>query len=156
MQETQGAGRGGRADAPQDNLGIYVAGLVNAVDKGTGAETTPYDLSPLEFNLLRICMSEGERTATQLAEVLPIDASRISRVVTRLVDMGLLRRRRLRRDRRIVMLRLTEKGTELVTLISEGVEDYDAKLTKGIGKEEMRVFVSVTAKILANYAALSR
>ena len=139
---------------PLENLGVCVAGLVNAVDKGMAEETTPYDLSPLEFNLLRICMERGEHTATQLAEVLPVDASRISRVVTRLVNMGLLRRRRLRNDRRIVMLRLTERGNELTAQIDQRVQIYDAKLIEGVSEEEIRIFVSTTSKIMANYAAL--
>ena len=139
---------------PLESLGASLAGLVNVVEKGLMEETVPYDLSPLEFNLLRICMVGGEHTATQLADMLPVDASRISRVVTRLVDMGLLRRRRLRSDRRVVMLRLTERGTELTSEVEQRVLAYDARLMEGVSRDEMRGFTSAVAKILANYATL--
>ena len=139
--------------APAD-LGSYVGGLANAVYKGMAEEVAPYDLTPLEFSLLKICMEEGERTATQLAEVLPTDASRISRMVTKLVNLGLLRRRRLANDRRVVKLRITEKGRELTSEAWERVQGYDAKLTEGVNDEEMDIFISICFKILANYATM--
>ncbi len=138
---------------PED-LDTYVDGLANAVYKGMEDEVGPYGLSPLEFNLLRACMRQDECTATQLAEILPVDASRISRVVTKLVDSGLLRRRRLRNDRRIVMLRLTDAGNELTSQIDRRLKVYDAKLTEGVTEDEMSGFVTTTSKILANHAAL--
>ncbi|MYD65672.1 MAG: winged helix-turn-helix transcriptional regulator [Chloroflexi bacterium] len=135
------------------DLEAYVAGLVNAVEKGMAAEVAPHGLSPLEFHLLRYCM-DGERTATQLAEVLPVDGSRVSRLVTGLVDKGMLRRRRLRSDRRVVMLRLSDEGRELTTRIVENMRGYDAMLTAGIGAEDLSVFASVSARIIANHAAM--
>ena len=144
-----GPGRG--TPSPPVDLETCVAGLVNAVEKGMAQEVSPYGLTPLEFNLLKNCL-EGECTATQLAQVLPVDGARISRLVTGLVEKGLIRRRRLRDDRRIVMLRLSEEGAEMVAHIVSSMEHYDAMLTEGVGEEEMRVFVSVAAKIMANYA----
>ena len=138
-------------DLPAD-LEACVAGLVNAVDKGMAKEVAPYGLTPMEFSLLRICL-EKECTATQMAQVLPVDGARISRIVTGLVDKGLLRRRRLRDDRRIVMLRLSDEGRDLTSLVLQNMKRYDAMLTEGIGEEEMRVFMSVTARIIANHAA---
>ena len=142
-------------EPPPADLDTYVDGLTNAVYKGMADEVEPHGLAPLEFNLLRACMRQEECTATQLAEILPVDASRISRVVTKLVDSGLLRRRRLRNDRRIVMLKLTEKGSELTEQIDRRVKMYDAKLTEGVTEEEMSGFVTTTFKILANFDSLS-
>ena len=137
-------------------LGAYVAGLVNAVDKGIADEVAPYDLSTLEFSLLRVCMERVECTATQMGEVLPSDAPRISRMVSRLVDMGLLSRRRLRSDRRIIMLRLTEEGMELTSQLVRRVREYEAQLTESISEEELRDFASIASKIVANHASLKQ
>ncbi len=143
-------------DSPAD-LRACVAGLANAVFKGGSQEVALYDLSAVEFNLLRACLdSEGEITATELAEVLPVDTSRISRLVTILVNRGLLVRRRLPNDRRVVMLSLSEEGVELTSRILESMELHDAVLTDGIDEDDMRVFVSVTSRILANYAAMRK
>ena len=138
------------------DLGTSVEGLVNALTRGVVREAGPYGLSPAEYNLLRICMEMGECTATDLAKVLPIDASRISRIVSRLVDMELLVRRRLRSDRRIVMLQLSPEGKELTSTLYGRIREYEAKLTDGISEEEIRTLESITAKILANHAALEQ
>ena len=139
---------------PAISLGPCVATLVNAVAKGMAAETDPYDLIPVEFSLLKVCMEREECTATQLAEVLPVDASRISRIVNRLVNKGLLRRRRLTSDRRVVMLTLTPKGSELTHEIDQRVQKYDAKLVKGISEARMRAFADTISKIAANHVAM--
>ena len=138
------------------DLAGHVTGLVNAVTKGMADELEPYDLSPLDFDLLRFCMARGECSATELASVLPVDASRISRIVTRMVDMNLLVRRRLRDDRRIVMLRLSDRGAELTATLRQRIATIEAQLTQNIGEEEMGVFADVVSRIIANHEALQQ
>ena len=144
-----------RAEDPPSSLGTYIADLFNVLDKAMTQVVLPHGISGLEYSLLWNCL-EGERTATQLAQVLPVDGSRISRVVTVLVDKRLLRRRRLRSDRRIVMLSLTEEGFELTSRVFQNMQRHYVMLTEGIGEEEMRVFESVASSIIANYDILQR
>ena len=141
-------------EGPPVDLGAYVADLVNAVDKGMADEVAPYDLSTLEFSLLRFCMERVECTATQVGEILPSDAPRISRMVSRLVDMGLLTRRRLRSDRRVIMLRLTEQGEELTSQLVRRVRVYEARLIENVSEEELRAFAAIASKIIANHTSL--
>ena len=129
-------------------------GLISAVEMGISREVAPHDLNPVEFNLLKACMNIGECTATQLATMLPVDASRISRIVNRLVNMGLLVRQRQTDDRRIVMLRLSDIGYELTERLSARVHIYELQLIEGITSEEMNAFVATTRKILANHEAI--
>ena len=63
-------------------------------------------------------------------------------------------RRRLRNDRRIVMLRLSEQGRELTSLLDRRLAAYDARLIENIGEEELITFRSVILKILANQTAI--
>ena len=134
-------------------LGIDVFDIFNALDKALVQRASPLGITNSEYALLWHCL-EGERTATQLAHVLPMDGSRISRIVTDLVEKGLLRRRRLQEDRRIVMLSLTSKGMELTSQIYESMQRYYAELTEGISEEDMRTFASVIARILAKYDSM--
>ena len=138
------------------NLEACVAGLVNAVDKGIAAEVVPHDFTSLEFSLLRVCMDTSGCTATHLAQLLSMDQARISRAVTRLVDRGLLVRRRLRSDRRVVMLRLSDEGAEVTERILRRVQRYGERISDGITEDQMRVFIGVTSAILANHAAMQR
>ena len=138
------------------NLGPYIMDLVNAFEVGISDAAAPYDITAHEYSLLAICLARGECTATQLAQLLPVDASRISRTVSRLVDMEVLQRRRLRDDRRVVMLSLTENGRNLITELQRRVTAFNVKLIEGVSYEEMVLCRSVTERILANYAALKQ
>lgn len=142
-----------RAKDPSAYLGIDIFDIFNALDKALVERASPHGITNSEYTLLWHCL-EGERTATQLAQVLPMDGSRISRVVTDLVEKDLLRRRRLQEDRRIVMLSLTDKGMELTSQIFQNMQSYYAVLTEGISEEDMRAFESVRSKILANSASM--
>lgn len=139
---------------PTDMRGS-AADLLNALYKTTSEEAARYDLTVTQFNLLRACLEGGEEcTATELAQVLPMDTSRISRIVTILVDRGLLQRRRQTDDRRIVMLTLSEEGRELTSRVIRNLNLYDSMLTEGIDDNEMRVFVSVASRVVSNYTAM--
>ena len=76
--------------------------------------------------------------------------------MAKLVDKGLIQRRRLRSDRRVVMLTLTEEGRALAQDLHLIVQAYDARLCDGVSEEEMAIFAAVSSKVMANYAALGQ
>ena len=134
-----------------------ITALSGVVDKALARVLAPYDLTTVEFNCLWRCLElEGETTATELVSHLPVDASRVSRVVTTLVDKGLLVRRRRRSDRRIVMLRLSDEGDELAQRIRRSVNLLAARLTEGVGERELQGFASFSSTVIANYDAINR
>ena len=154
LEPTRKQSRIGAARTEPADLGDCVAGLANVAYRGMAEQVASHDLNPLEFALLRALLGEEKWTTTQLAQVLPVKAPRISRVVTKLVDRGLIRRQRRRDDRRVVLLTLTDEGKALTMELHRCVQAYDATLVKGVCEEEMAVFVSVTSKVMTNYAAL--
>ena len=139
-----------------NDLGTCVTGLVNAIARGMAQIVAPHGLNHIDFALLRLFLGVKEWTATQLSQALPVTPSGISRTVTKLVDRSLIQRRRLRSDRRVVILTLTEEGMALTQDLHGRVQAYDAMLSGGVSEEEMAVFTSVTSKIMANYTSLMR
>ena len=91
---------------------------------------------------------------TQLANELPLAASGISRSVTKLADMGFIRRRRLRTDRRVVALTLTGDGLALAQDLHRRIQAHESTLREGVSEEEMAVFASVSSRIMTNLVAL--
>ncbi len=94
----------------------------------------------IDFALLRLFLEGEEWTNTQLAQAMPLAPPRISRTVTKLVSRGLVHRRRLRSDRRVVVLTLTEAGMALTQDLHEQVQAYDASLCDGVSDEQMETF----------------
>ena len=130
----------GRQDDPLGwrpaDLGSCVTGLVNALAQGTVGLMAPHGLIPMEFALLRLFFVKEEWTTTELAQALPVKAPRISRVVSKLVDMGLVSRRRPSNDRRVVFLTLTDEGRTLTLDIQRTVHDYEAVIAEASASPE--------------------
>lgn len=69
-----------------------------------------------------ILLSEGERkTLSQLSQGLSRTRCAITGLVDRLEEKGLVKRKRSRKDRRLVYVALTEKGRELAEELKEKV-----------------------------------
>ena len=155
VEPTEEQPQGGPAPTPPPlDLGECVTGLANAVTRSMAELAESNGLMPLDFALLRLFLEREEWTTTQMAEALPVTLSLVSRVVTKMAGMGLMRRRRRRSDRRVVMLALTEEGKALTSELHRSVQAYDARLSEGVGEEELAVFASVLSKVMDNYTAL--
>ena len=135
---------------------MCVSVLVNVVARGMAQIAAPHGLTHIDFVLLRLFLGAEELTTTHLAQALPLAPSTISRTVRRLVDRGLIGRRRLLSDRRVAILTLTAEGMALVQVLHREVQAYDARLCEGVGEEEMAVFEALTARVLANHSAIAR
>ena len=115
---------------------------------------TKYNLTGMQYTLLRCFLDKGEWTATQLTDVLPVKAPRISRLVDGVVERGFLRRSTLGHDRRVVVLTLTDEGREIAAEIHEREDEYQSRLMRDINEDEKKRFLSTAAKIARNYASL--
>ena len=137
------------AKAPAD-LGRLMASLTAATAEASLLNLGPHRLSALEYGILDRCCRGEAQTVTELACVLPGDASVMSRHVSKLVDRGLLRRTRLPTDRRTVRLRLTADGRALARALSEELQAQQDQLMQGVSDVERAAFAATAHKILAN------
>ena len=137
--------------APTD-LSTCLDGLVNAMAR----IVAPHGLAHFDFAVLRLFLGVEEWTTPSWAQALSLAPSGIGRTVTKLVEKGLVGRRRLLSDRRVVILALTDAGTALAQELNKRVGAHDASLCEGVGEEEMATFVAASSKVMANYAALAK
>lgn len=131
-----------------------VACLGGAIELGVKREVKRHSLHPNELAVLQLFAKRDEWSATQLLDHLDIDPSRMSRLVAKMVDNRLLRRRRGRTDRRVVYLTLTDRGAQLAEEISEQMEAHEAMLLRGVDSRELAGFQSTTKKISKNLQRL--
>lgn len=152
--ESRGGGNGGlRRDTGAIDLGAFVTMVVNAVTWAIRDELEPEGLGALEFAVLRALQFSGTSSATQLGRLLPADQSRISRTVNDLVNRGLLSRNRQRRDRRVIMLQMTDDGEALIGALSKRVEQRYDQLLEGVSPEDLERFIATADTIMANRRA---
>ncbi len=131
-------------------LGALGASITSAYGRLITPRLAPYGISLVQFGVLNFCFRGQADTVSGLANVIPIDAASLSRQVDKLVNKGLLRRRRSQSDRRVVRLELTDEGAALVQEAAEVVLEVNATLLRGVSREEMRGLMSAVRKIVAN------
>jgi MarR family transcriptional regulator, organic hydroperoxide resistance regulator len=137
-----------------DNYLPYLVNRVgNIVAEQFGAEAlAPYGLSIAMWRVMAALSSTGEQRHTDLADLTSIEVSTLSRIVTRLVRMGLAARAPSRTSGREVAVALTQRGRDLVNrLIPFGLQ-YETLASSGLSEQEMATLRDLLRRIYANLA----
>ncbi|MEE8465677.1 MAG: MarR family transcriptional regulator [Dehalococcoidia bacterium] len=134
----------------QEHLGYWVGSLASAIAKGADAELAPMGVTPCQWAILEAAFYGNANTLTGLARIIPVDAASISRQLDKLQKSGLVRRRRLRSDRRTVRIELTEAGRELVPKLSPRIQANNDRFLSGITSSEQAAFTGIIQKMLNN------
>ncbi|WP_439128936.1 MarR family winged helix-turn-helix transcriptional regulator [Polaribacter sp.] len=80
----------------------------------------PYGISPQQYNILRILRGAKERTKVQIVKDRMIErAPNATRLMDKLCDKNLIERERCEHDRRVVYVKITNQGLELLSTIDE-------------------------------------
>jgi DNA-binding MarR family transcriptional regulator len=126
------------------DLGDYLPYLVNRV--GTivaeqfGAQAlAPHQLSIALWRVMAVLASAGGQRQIDLAELTSIDASTLSRIVTRLVRLGLVTRTRAASSNREVAVALSAKGNALVAHLIPQARAIEAEASAGLPAAELMV-----------------
>ena len=103
------------AERPHLDLGNYLPYLINRVgfalvESFTADALTPHGLSIAMWRVLAALSNNGEQRQIDLVAMTSIDASTMSRLVTRLVRDGLVTRARSKTSSREVVVALSPEG----------------------------------------------
>jgi MarR family transcriptional regulator, organic hydroperoxide resistance regulator len=137
------------------DLDNYLPYLVNRV--GTiiaeqfGAEAlAPHRLSIAMWRVMAALASRGGQRQIDLADLTSIDVSTLSRLVTRLVAMGVVSRTRSASSTREVAVKLTAKGQAQVARLVPLARAYEAAAIAGLRPEELAILKSSLRRVFAN------
>jgi DNA-binding MarR family transcriptional regulator len=95
-------------------------------------------------------MAKKPLRQNELAVMMNLKNSTLARLIDRMERDGLLSRVESETDKRVNYLELTENGKNKVDELMPVGEYFNQLLLKGISDEEVKVFESVLAKMLAN------
>jgi DNA-binding MarR family transcriptional regulator len=73
-----------------------------------------HGISMAQLHILTSVQRRGEMTMSQLADILDVSLSSATGLVDRIEERGLLERARIAEDRRVVLIRLTPAGVQLL------------------------------------------
>ena len=137
------------------DLDDYLPYLVNRV--GTiiaeqfGAQAlAPHGLSVAMWRVMAALASAGRQRQIDLADLTSIDASTLSRLVSRLVRIGIVTRTRSASSNREVAVKLSAKGEALVARLIPMAQDYEIVASTGLSKQDLAVLKRCLRRVYEN------
>ena len=105
----------------------------------------PYDLSPTQYNALRILRGAGDAglACNAIAGRMIHADPDITRLLDRLEQRGLVERGRDREDRRVVIARITRAGLELLRSMDRPLEQYLRQMFAGMPARRLRSLLTL-------------
>ena len=130
------------APRPHLDLSDYLPYLINRVGSALVTRFSGQALAGTRLNIatwrvLAALSSKAPLRQIDIAEITSTEVSTMSRLVTRLVHMGLVSRTRSTRSNREVVVDLTPKAAALVAQLIPIAEELQATATQGLSKPEL-------------------
>jgi MarR family transcriptional regulator, multiple antibiotic resistance protein MarR len=106
----------GAAVIPQDEMviGHLIGRARSALLTGLDGELEPFGLTGAQFAVLKNVADGVAETAADLCRTMHYDTGSMTRMLDRLEEKSVLRRERCTEDRRVVYLRITDSGNNLL------------------------------------------
>jgi MarR family transcriptional regulator, organic hydroperoxide resistance regulator len=148
-------------ERPQLDLANYLPYLVNRLGGALVAnfsETSlaPFDLTIDMWRLLAALSNRGVQRQVDLVGMTSIDASTVSRLVTRLARTGLVTRKRSETSSREVVIELTAKGRALVDRIIPNAHKLEQMAAAGVPAKDLAVVKRTLRRMYENMARQGR
>jgi DNA-binding MarR family transcriptional regulator len=104
-----------------------------------------------EMLALVLLQHHGERTMSELAELLGAPLSTASGIGERLARRGLVQRQRRPEDRRVVVVRLTRKGETAAGKLRAQIDGLLRRVAGALTEEELAQLLALMAKVWAAF-----
>ena len=137
------------------NLPDYLPYLVNRVGAALVARFTAdaldaHGLTIAMWRVLAALSDNGAQRQVDIAGLTSIDVSTLSRLVSRLIAMGLVTRLRSASSNREVVVRLTDQGETLVAKLIPIARALERSAIAGLPKGELAAAKTALRRIYAN------
>ncbi len=122
--------------------------LVRSVYLESSRISRQYGLTGAQSALLRTLLSEGSMSSVDLSRQLYVTPSNITGIIDRLEKKGLVHRDRQPKDRRVVLIRLTEKGLELSRQLPDPIEKKIIEQLADLQEDHVQLLAMAMNQIL--------
>jgi DNA-binding MarR family transcriptional regulator len=136
--------KGRPAAYPEEALFLELLRTTDMLSRGMVHVLKAEDLSPTQYNVLRIL--RGSREGLPCGEIASRMITRdpdITRLLDRLEKRSLISRCRETKDRRTVMARITDEGLKLLDRLDEPVQTGHRRQLGHLGRERLRALTEL-------------
>ena len=133
------ADQGRRLTSPEEEVYLSLIRTAEALTWGVSETLKVADLTPAQYNVLRILRGAAPEGATcgQISERMVTKDSDITRLLERLDTRGLITRERDAQDRRYIMVKITPDGLSLLASLDEPIAQCHRRQIGHLGRERL-------------------
>jgi DNA-binding MarR family transcriptional regulator len=123
---------------------LAVARTAAVLDHAIAEALKPHDITPTQYNVLRILRGAGDRglCRNEVSERMVARVPDATRLLDRMEASGLIQRCRDENDRRFVTTRISEEGRKLVEELDEPMQELHRHHFSHLEPEELRNLIS--------------
>lgn len=122
----------------------YTANFLSAL---SNSFMTKYGLTMPQFNILRILRGAGDVMAVNTIKDRMVEKSpNTTRLMDKLIDKGFISRERCENDRRVVYVKITDKGLDLLAKLDAAMKKTDL-IPKNLSDEEAQLLSDLLDKL---------
>jgi DNA-binding MarR family transcriptional regulator len=105
----------------------------------------PYDLTPTQFNVLRILRGAGETglNCREISERMLTFDPDVTRLLDRLETRGLVARSREAKDRRVITVRITQSGLQFIDELAVKTSDLPRQQLGHLGERKLQTLINL-------------
>jgi MarR family transcriptional regulator, multiple antibiotic resistance protein MarR len=131
-------------------IGHLIGRARTALLTGLDSELEPFGLTGAQFAVLKNVADGMAETAADLCRTMHYDTGSMTRMLDRLEEKTVLRRERCTEDRRVVFLRITESGRELLPQLRSAADRVLARHLAGFSSTEVDAFKQFLVRMVQN------
>lgn len=135
---------------PSQAVGAHIGRARRTIVEAINQELAPLDISHAQWIVVLMLGDGAAGTAAELCKILIYDPGAMTRLLDRLEKKGVLRRMRIKGDRRAVRLELTPEGAKLYPRIVQALVQVFNRLLRGFSAGEVQQLERLLGRMVAN------
>ncbi len=133
--------------AVDGSIGFLLARTARSMKRALDTRLTQHNLTATQYIVLSVLCGEDGISLSQLGQRLYFDNPTITGIIDRMERDGLVERRRIADDRRVISIFLTHKGKALIRDHDDLADEIDAQAMNGMTGKQREAFLKVLNKI---------
>jgi MarR family transcriptional regulator, lower aerobic nicotinate degradation pathway regulator len=111
-------------------------------------ECEALDLTPVQYASLTVIRDVPDVDATRLSSLVALDRATLAKVIERLEAKGWIVRTSDDADKRVKLLRVTQKGRDILTAAEPGVRRCQRRILAPLTEEDRRSFMTMLQRLV--------
>ena len=135
---------------PSQAVGAFIGQARRTIVEAIDQKLAPLDISHAQWFVVMLLGDGTAATAAELCKLVVYNPGAMTRLLDRLEKKGVLRRVRIRGDRRSVRLELTAEGRRLYPRILQALVEVFNRLLRGFSERDVRQLEDLLKRMVAN------